>query len=367
MRSTNREGHDKHVMHLVPALFGADDGVFGGAERYALELARHMSEATPTRLVSFGSQDREESVDNLRIRVIGNPWYVRGQRTNPLSTALLPELTKADIVHCHQQRKVASSLAALACRLKRKRVFVSDHGGGGWDFSAYISTDRWYHGHLHVSEFSRNICGQTEKAWAHVIFAGVDTLKFCPDESVAPTGTVLFVGRLLPHKGVNDLIEAAGYDLTVEVISRDYDSHFLESLRTLATGKRVCFRHECDDAELISAYRQAMCVVLPSVYQSEFGGEATAPELLGQTLLESMACGTPAICTNVAGMPEVVKDGVTGFVVPPNDPKTLGDRLRWLKEHPTESAQMGRAARQYVLEKFTWPGVVQRCLEIYDS
>ena len=51
------------------------------------------------------------------------------------------------------------------------------------------------------------------------------------------------------------------------------------------------------------------------------------PELLGQTLIEGMACGTPAICTDVASMPEVVEDGVTGFVVPPNDPAYLGAKL----------------------------------------
>ena len=69
-----------------------------------------------------------------------------------------------------------------------------------------------------------------------------------------------------------------------------------------------------------------LCVVLPSVYRSA-AGETKVPELLGQTLLEGMACGLPAVCTRVASMPEVVDDGVTGFVVPPNDPTALGERL----------------------------------------
>jgi glycosyltransferase involved in cell wall biosynthesis len=66
-------------------------------------------------------------------------------------------------------------------------------------------------------------------------------------------------------------------------------------------------------------------------------------------------------------MPEVVEDGVTGFVVPPNDPVTLGERLRWLGAHPREAAAMGRAARRRVLEKFDWGAVVGRCLEIYTK
>ena len=64
-------------------------------------------------------------------------------------------------------------------------------------------------------------------------------------------------------------------------------------------------------------------------------------------------------------MPEVVEDGVTGFVVPPNNPEQLRHRVAWLAEHPMEATEMGERARNSVLAKFTWPAVVRRCLEIY--
>jgi glycosyltransferase involved in cell wall biosynthesis len=284
-----------------------------------------------------------------------------------VAPALVSELRKADVIHCHQQRILASSLAALACRLSGRRVFVSDLGGGGWDVSAYVSTDRWYDGHLHISEYSRQIYGQAGKPWAHVILGGVDTEKFSPDAGVARDGTVLFVGRLLPHKGVNDLVRAVAPDMPLELIGQVCDRAFVRDLKALAAGKCVTFRHDCDDAALVAAYRKALCVVLPSVYTNMYGGETKVPELLGQTLLEGMACATPAVCTDVASMPEVVEDGVTGFVVPAGDPSALGGRLRWLREHPREAGAMGRAARRRVLEKFTWPAVVRRCLEIYAA
>ena len=356
-----------HVLHVVPALFSSVDGVCGGAERYALELARHMSAVTPTTLVSFGERERQETLGQLKIRVLGKPWYVRDQRDNPVALSLLSELQNADIVHCHQQHILASSLAAIACRLTRRRVFVSDHGGGGWDLSAYVSTDRWYHGHLHVSEYSRKIVGQTDRPWAHVIFGGVDTEKFSPDKSVKRDGTVLFVGRLLPHKGVNDLVEALPCDMRLELIGKAHDTRFLQDLKVLAAGKQITFHHDCDDTALVRAYRKALCVVLPSVYQTMYGDKTSIPELLGQTLLEAMACGTPAICTDVSSMPEVVEDGVTGFVVPAHDTITLGQKINWLREHPREAEEMGRAARRRVLEKFAWPAVVRRCLEIYAA
>ena len=62
-----------NVVHLVPAIFGAD-GIVGGAERYAMELARHMASRLPTRLVTFGDRDRREQSGALHIRVLGAPW-----------------------------------------------------------------------------------------------------------------------------------------------------------------------------------------------------------------------------------------------------------------------------------------------------
>lgn len=358
---------DLRVLHVVPALFGDEDGVVGGAERYALELARCMAGETPTRLVSFGDTERRERVGALEVHVIGGAHRVRGQRTNPFAARLVPELLRADVVHCHQRRVLASSVSALVCRPTRRRVFVTDLGGGGWDLSAYVSTDRWFHGHLHISEYSRRVHGHEGEPRARVILGGVDAEKFSPGPAVERNGRALFVGRLLPHKGVDDLINALPGDMGLDIIGRPYSEDYVRDLRRLAAGRRVTFFHGCDDAGLVRAYRSALCVVLPSVYRSMYGQETKVPELLGQTLLEGMACGAPAVCTNVASMPEIVEDGVSGFIVPPNSPEELGGRLRRLAERPREAAEMGRAARRRVLEKFTWPAVVRRCLEAYAS
>ena len=353
------------ILHVVPAIFG-DKGIVGGAERYALELARYMADELPTRIITFGEQDDAHQIGQLEVRVLGRAHYVRGQRANPISAQLFSEIRWADIVHCHQQHILASSLASLTCRLTGRRVFVSDLGGGGWDISSHVSTDRWYHGHLHISEYSRKVFGHSGKPWAHVIYGGVDTTKFTPDASVKRDGSVLFVGRLMPHKGVDDLIRAVPPDMPLEIIGRPYDDQYNKDLRQLAEGKQVTFRHQCDDDAIVNAYRRASVIVLPSVYRTMYGQETSVPELLGQTLLEGMACGTPAICTKVASMPEVVVDAVTGFVTPPNDPDSLRQKLLWLRDHANEAGTMGKQARQHVLDAFTWPAVVRRCRQIYS-
>ena len=354
------------VLHVVPALFGAS-GIVGGAERYALELARHMADRVPTRLVSFGPSDASSREGNLDVRVFGGAWHVRGQRTNPFTLAIVPEILRADVVHCHQHHILMSSAAAAVCRMTGRRVFATDLGGGGWDVSAYVSTDRWFDAHLHISEYSRHISQHDNRAWARVILGGVDTAKFSPEPAALRTNRALFVGRLLPHKGIADLIAALPDAIALDIVGPLNATGAVESLKSQAGGKAIVFHHGLDDAAVVDKYRRALCLVLPSVYRTADGQHTDVPELLGQTLLEAMACATPVICTRVASMPEIVEDGVSGFVVAPGDSRELRSRLEWLAAHPVEAAAMGAAGRARVLARFQWPDVVERCLDAYRS
>lgn len=355
------------VVHVVPAYFRKEGGVLGGAERYALELARAMARRVPTSLFSFGPEAERHRLDDLDVRIFRTTWHVRSPKGNPLSVAMLPRLLGFDVIHCHQNRMIFGTVAAALSRTSGRRVFGSDLGGAGWDLSKYLPTERFFHGHLHISQYSRALIDRATDPRHRVIMGGVDVEKFSPDPSTRRDGSVLFVGRLLPHKGAIDLIDAVPPDMPLVLIGQPYNDRYLADLKAAAQGKRVEFRHECDDTALVDAYRRAIAVVLPSVYEDRYGGKSAIPELLGQTLLEGMACGTPAICTDVASMPEVVAHGETGFVVPPNDPEALGERLRFLRDHPEEVERLGRAARGRVLEHFTWDRVVDRCLEAYEE
>jgi glycosyltransferase involved in cell wall biosynthesis len=354
------------VLHLVPALFGPS-GIVGGAERYAFELARHMADRVPTRLISFGSEAKDIREGNLDVRVMSGAWHVRAQRTNPFTLAVVAEILKADIVHCHQHHILMSSAAAAIGRAARRRVFATDLGGGGWDVSAYVSTDRWFNAHLHISEYSRRISGHGGKPWARVILGGVDTVKFSPDATLPRTDRPLFVGRLLPHKGIADLIAALPGTMALDIVGPLNTTGSVESLKALAAGKAIAFHHDVGDGALAGMYCRALCLVLPSVYRTADGQHTDVPELLGQTLLEGMACGTPVICTRVASMPEIVEDGVSGFIVEPGDHAALRSRLEWLASHPVDAAAMGAAGRARVLARFQWSDVVERCLDAYRT
>ena len=280
---------------------------------------------------------------------------------------IVPEILKADIVHCHQHHLLMSSAAAAVCRITGRRVFATDLGGGGWDVSAYVSTDRWFHAHLHISEYSRHISRHGNKPWARVILGGVDTVKFSPDLSIARTTRALFVGRLLPHKGIANLIAALPDTIALDIVGPLNTTGAVESLKAQAADKPIVFHHGVGDEALVDTYRQALCLVLPSVYRTPDGQHTDVPELLGQTLLEAMACATPVICTRVASMPEIVEDGVSGFIVEPGDSVALRSRLEWLATHPVDASAMGAAGRERVLARFQWPDVVERCLDAYRT
>ncbi len=363
--SIGSERRRPRVLHVVPAMFGSD-GVTGGAERYVLELAQRMAVVVPTRLVTFGEKDQTESFGSLSLRVIGGPRHVRGQKANPFSLAITSELRGADVIHCHQKHIAMSTFLGLSGRVVRRPVFVTDLGGGGWDLSSYVNTDRLFRGHLHISEFSRKVFGHEANRRARIIGGGVDTERFSPDGRERGE-RVLFVGRLLPHKGIDVLIRALPPEMALEIIGKPYDERYFQDLKKLAEGKSVRFRHDCTDDELIEAYRDASCIVLPSVYTDLYGGTTAVPELLGQTLLEGMACGAPAIGTDVASLPEVIEDQVSGFIVPPNDVDALRARLEQMAGDSALRRAMGAAVRSRVMEKFQWSSVVDRCLRSYEE
>jgi spore coat protein SA len=88
-------------------------------------------------------------------------------------------------------------------------------------------------------------------------------------------------------------------------------------------------------------------------------------ELLGLSVLEAMASGLPVVASRLGGVPEIVVDGETGFLVGPGDIDELHDRLALLLADPVLAADMGRRARDRVLERFTWEHCAERCLTAY--
>jgi glycosyltransferase involved in cell wall biosynthesis len=353
-------GFPLSVVHISPCYF-SDDSIIGGGERYPTSLAQAMSNYTETVLISFGSARRSLIDGKLRIEI----YPFMGAKENPVSYSFLKELAKADVVHCHQYKTYATNLAISVGAALGKRVFVTDHGGAGSFVTDRVPLFHLVDAFLTVSDFSAKSLPAAKRVQA--IYGGVQEEFLKEKIDKQRQKKVLFVGRIMPHKGINYLIEAIDENLSLEIIGRVYNQKYFSLLQALAKNKQVKFIANADDDVILDAYRTALVTVLPSVYTDINSNRHVAPELLGLVLLESMACGTPVICTNVGGMPEIVRDGVTGFIVPPNDPIALREKIHWLLDHPDQAAQMGQQARSEVLKNFTWDSVAKRCLEAYQK
>jgi glycosyltransferase involved in cell wall biosynthesis len=246
-------------------------------------------------------------------------------------------------------------------------LVTTDHGlgGGGW----WGLLPRLFDRFLPVSHFSAQTLG-VDRDRIRVIYGGADPDRFFPDPGIERHG-VLFVGRITPHKGLDRLLRAlpAGAQLTVAGTT-GHDRHRPESgypelIRRLAAGRDVRFAGRVSDHELPSLYRRAAVVVLPSVDVTCYGRRVAISELLGLSLLEAMASGTPVVASRIGGVPEVVADGETGWLVEPGDVEALHARLAAVLADPSRARRIGDNARDAVMQRFTWDHCARRCIDVY--
>lgn len=354
---------DLRVLHVSPTWFG-DESVRGGGERYPLELASAMLRRTPTRLVSFGDRPGTRRVDGFDIEVHRTWRRLRGRPYDAIGPGFLGALAWANVIHCHQARSGLTGLVTLIGRPLGKRIFVTDHGGGGVNWVRRLRIGRWIDAQLAQSEFAAATLPYVGRR-VDVIYAGVDTTKYSPGAEKMP-GRVVFVGRLLPHKGIETAIRGLPAGASLEIYGRPYDQQYLEFLRSEAASRPVRIHTEASDDEVIAAMRSACAFVMPSVYEDYLGRRQTLPELVGLAPLEAMACGTVAVVSDVAGMPEIIPP-VGGAIVPPSDPEGLRRALAPLTASIEQGWRQGKAAREHVVSRFTWSAVADRCLAIYTA
>jgi len=353
------------VALVYPQGYG-EAGLFGGGERYALELSKAIAKRTPTTLVTCGSARSSSRVGELRLEQFTARGWPRSDHFNPVSTAFLSALEDVDVVHCVAYGTILTDLAIAFARLRGRGVFITDVGGRALRAPGnHLPLWRLADGLLLLSEFAGSVFPGTRPC-RRVIRGGVDLDQYSPSSEPGGRG-VLFVGRLLPHKGPDLLLRALPEGVPAVVLGQPHDPAYLEHLHRLAANKDVHFVHDADDTRVAEEMRRAAVMVAPSVHSDELGRYYALPELLGLAVLEAMASGLPVVATQVGSLPELVKDGETGTLVPPNDAAALHDAIVWIVDHPGEGRAMGAAGRTRVETAFTWERVADECLEAYRA
>ena len=155
-------------------------------------------------------------------------------------------------------------------------------------------------------------------------------------------GRVLSVGALYPVKGFDTLIRAMKQvtskrpEATLHLAG---DGPMKRALREhaahLGVEASLSLLGSLSPTDLLREYRSARLFVLPSLSEG-----------LGRVVWEAMACGLPVVASDVGGIPELVENEQTGFLVPPGDEDAVAERILWLFEHPTEAEAMGARGKQ---------------------
>ena len=200
---------------------------------------------------------------------------------------------------------------------------------------------------------------------------GVDTQRFKPTEDCKKIGdiiggdcehVVLFVGNLIPRKGLHYLVEAAkqvvkdGVDTKFVVVGDGpLKSHLISYSREQGVLDRFVFLGYVPEEMLHQLYNCADVFVSPSVQEGQ-----------GITLLEAQATAKPVVAFNVTAITEVVKNGETGLLVEPNS-NELADAILTLISDESLREKMGRSGREFVSESFSWDVCAQKMFQVYSE
>ncbi len=208
-----------------------------------------------------------------------------------------------------------------------------------------------------VSEFNRAwLRRRYGSAAARVrrIYNGLDLARFPFTPPVGREPVVLFAGRLVAKKGVADLLEAVarltqgGGECRCEIVGAGPLQDALEcQAHALGLGSRVRFRGALRRSEVAAAMQRAAVLAAPGVV-SEDGDRDGLPTVL----LEAMALGTPCVATAVTGVPEAIRDGRHGLLVPERDAASLAVALARILNNPEFGVRLARAARSRIERDF---------------
>lgn len=166
---------------------------------------------------------------------------------------------------------------------------------------------------------------------------------------------VAYVGRISPEKGVETLLEVAELLPNLSFKFAGDGSRMCLILKNLP--KNAKFVGQLKDPELALFYEKARFLVMPSVWFEAFG----------LVVAEAMSYGLPVIASRIGALPELIEDGVTGFLFEPGNSKDLARKLRFLWENSELCQQMGKAAREKALRDYSEDVYYKKLMAVYKN
>ncbi|MEC5180645.1 glycogen synthase [Arthrobacter sp. CG_A4] len=382
--------------------------IYGGAGVHVAELSRVLAHHVDLQVRAFGAP-RESCYHGATVTSYAVPEDLGGAnaavQTLGVDLRMAPDIAGADLVHSHTwYANMAGHIASLlhgiphvlsAHSLEPLRPWKAEQLGGGYAVSSWVEKTAYEAAAaiIAVSEGMRQDIlrsyPEVDPAKVKVVHNGIDVSRWNRDEGddiIRALGidperpSVVFVGRNTRQKGVPYLLRAAaklpaGVQLVLCLGAADTPELAAETARLIEElqGQRsgvILIERMLPRNEVIQVLSHATAFACPSIY-----------EPLGIVNLEAMACGAAVVASATGGIPEVVRHGETGLLVPleqvtdgtgvPLDPEKFvtefAAALTEVVSDPQRARAMGEAGRRRAEEHFSWESITETTLEVYRS
>ena len=373
--------------------------VYGGAGTHVEYLARELRHLVDISVHCWGPPRNEPGVTGYQ------PWGALSEpkpesaalQAMSINLAMAAAVKGADLAHSHTwYANFAGHLSKLMWSiphvmtihsLEPLRPWKAEQLGGGYALSTFCeqtaieAADAVIAVSHGVRDDVMSCYPNVNAGRIHVIHNGIDPEIYRPQPSeetlsrfgIDPTRPYAFFnGRITRQKGLAFLLKAAlqidpRHQLVIVASSPDTPeigaevAALAERVRS-ERGNLTWIGEFIPREELIHLHSGASVFVCPSVY-----------EPFGLVILEAMACETAVVASRVGGIPEIVVEGETGYLVDYNPDgtdaftKSLAGRIDELLGDPTLAAKMGKAGRSRVLRNFGWPAIATQTVELYDG
>lgn len=362
-----------------------DSETKGGVERHTQYIVDEFGNSGLDVHVFSISKYGENSIQKIRpnvtvhvIKSLKLPMTVTGVSTDLYNLIKEVKKIQPDLVHGQMvgapygiasyflSKKYTSILTVhtlISQNSKIKRTFKSKLHDALWHYLEKIEIRNIQH-IITVSEHLIPELSLMGGSKVHAISNGISS-EWLKIEPKTIEGRILFVGRILPIKGLDNLIKAVSYakkykeDISLHIVGPYLDIGYFDHLKLLISDldvtNNVFFTGPLYDRSLFKEYSESQIFVLPSHDESN-----------PFVLIEAMAAGVPVIATNVGGIPYIVSEGENGFLIKDNDVVGMSEKIVFLLSHNDVWNCISEKNREKA-KLYTWNSVASKTIELYKK
>lgn len=315
---------------------------------------------------------REETVEGYRIERFGPLFKIFGNAVMPsMFFRMLLDKKSYSVIHAHSHLYISTNICALIRKFKETPLIITNHGlmsqsAPGWLNDLYLATL----GGWTFKAADRVICYTEEekeevarlgvdRRKIVVIHNGIDTSLFKPGDRQGNGGRLLWIGRFVPGKGVEYLIDAFSEAVKVKpwlklmMIGNGPGLPAMkEKIRLLGLSDKITIKKFIPNTELSAVYQDADVFVLSSLMEG-----------VPRTILEAMSSGLPIVCTELPQLRHIVDQ--CGLMVPLKDSKALAKMILLVASDPGLAYKLGKCGREKVVKYYSWDDTVSKTMLLY--